>query len=758
MSKSLRVFFIAGAAVLALQAASGPSNAAAPRYDSWSVIGPGGGGTMFYPTVSPHDVRDVLVRCDMTGAYITHDAGATWRMFNLRGTVSQFVFDPTDRKVIYATTGPLWRSEDAGRTWSLLFPDPASVHIEMTDDHAGARHVTADGRTPRVTALAVDPADSRILYAAITDRDGSTLRISRDRGLKWAIAAPLPDGGRRIWIDHESRRTDRTVYVAGRTSVMVRRGGTWKRGPAAPAAFSDVDGGFAKAGNLVVYGVSPSGIHVSEDGGASWRDTGVGGPARYVAAGAALHHGTTGYVSFENLQESGGRYFGVAKTIDSGRTWSIVWKDSDTQPASNVEGGWIADRFGPGWPGQPQYLGVAPDNPDICYGTDSGRTMRTTDGGRTWTQVYAKQMPGGGWTTTGLDVTTDYGIHFDPFDPKRWFITYTDIGLFRSEDGGASWISATTGVPRPWVNTTYWMEFDPEVKGRAWAVASGIHDLPRPKMWRRQAVSRYNGGVLVTDDGGKNWKVSGTMPQTAATHILVDPASPAKSRTLYVAAFGRGVFKSTNGGQTWELRNEGIAGPEPFAWRLSRTGDGTLYLVVARRSDDGSIGNAQDGALYRSTDGAAHWTKLSLPEGVNGPNALTIDPTDAKRLYLSVWRRSTNAPDGGGGIYLSSDAGASWKRVFAGDQHVYDVTIDPRNSTLYAAGFSSSAWRSTDRGTTWRRIPGYNFKWGHRVMPDPRSPDRIFITTFGGSVWWGPAAGDPQAVEDIVTKEVGYGR
>jgi hypothetical protein len=66
----------------------------------WSVIGPGGGGAQFLPTVSPHDTRTVLTRCDMTGAYISHDAGASWRMFNLRGVVSFFVFDPRDRNVI----------------------------------------------------------------------------------------------------------------------------------------------------------------------------------------------------------------------------------------------------------------------------------------------------------------------------------------------------------------------------------------------------------------------------------------------------------------------------------------------------------------------------------------------------------------------------------------------------------------------------------------------------------------------------------
>ena len=66
--------------------------------------------------------------------------------------------------------------------------------------------------------------------------------------------------------------------------------------------------------------------------------------------------------------------------------------------------------------------------------------------------------------------------------------------------------------------------------------------------------------------------------------------------------------------------------------------------------------------------------------------------------------------------------------------------------------------RSTDRGKTWTRIQGFNFKWGHRVIPDPRNPAMIYITTFGGSVWHGPADGDPRAVEDIVTRALGYGR
>ncbi len=71
---------------------------------------------------------------------------------------------------------------------------------------------------------------------------------------------------------------------------------------------------------------------------------------------------------------------------------------------------------------------------------------------------------------------------------------------------------------------------------------------------------------------------------------------------------------------------------------------------------------------------------------------------------------------------------------------MYDVTIDPHDPRVhYAAGFEAAAWRSSDRGVTWRRIPGFDFKWAHRVIVDPRDPARIFITTFGGSVWYGKA-------------------
>ena len=65
----------------------------AERPGDFRVLGPGGGGAMFNPAVSPHDTNTVLISCDMTGSYMTHDAGRTWRMFNLRGVVDFLATD-----------------------------------------------------------------------------------------------------------------------------------------------------------------------------------------------------------------------------------------------------------------------------------------------------------------------------------------------------------------------------------------------------------------------------------------------------------------------------------------------------------------------------------------------------------------------------------------------------------------------------------------------------------------------------------------
>src|SRR5438309_7086505 len=113
------------------------ATAFAVRPGDFTVVGPGGGGAMFNPTISPHDPNTVLISCDMTGSYITHDGGQNWRMFNLRGVVKYFAFDPVDAKTMYAGNQVLWRSTDDGETWRMVYPKPSALKgVKMNPDHA----------------------------------------------------------------------------------------------------------------------------------------------------------------------------------------------------------------------------------------------------------------------------------------------------------------------------------------------------------------------------------------------------------------------------------------------------------------------------------------------------------------------------------------------------------------------------------------------------------------------------------------------
>ena len=757
---------------------------AAARQDAWKVIGMGGGGTTQHPAISPHDARIELEACDMTGAYITTDGGNSFRMFNLRNGVRCYGFDPSKANVIYAGNDGLWRSVDTGRTWSLVFPDPGRKTFEhMRTDHADHSFTTDDPAYPRegleasITAIAVDPRDSEAIYVAFNGgyfREGKPfLCASRDFGKNWERVREF-DAEEVSQIDID--RGTGVLTCVTESGTYRREGGQWE-GFRAPTgvSFRSTSVGRLSDGTLIVYCTAQArwsgknlagGVYVSTDGGKTWKESagnlagqvgqpGAGAAPEVHAVACSAEHGETAYLGLRGLG-AGPYHNAIAKTSDAGKTWTIV-KEERNLPSANGALSWVEARMREAtwdiWFDAPRDLAAAPGDPNVCYATDLFRTYRTTDGGKRWETVNSVKAGEDRWTTRGLDVTTCYGVHFDPFNEKNVYISYTDMGMFRSADGGRTWTSSIEGIPKGWRNTTYWLEFDPDAKGLVWGAFAGPHDIPRPKMWRDRGVSGYTGGVAVSTDGCKTWTPSDKgINQSAVTHIILDPKSPMGKRTLYACGFGKGVFKSTDSGRTWQPANSGIEGAQPFAWRLVMAEDGTLYLIVARRSSQGEIGNAEDGALYRSSDGAGHWEKMALPKGTNGPNGLALDPKDPKRMYLAAWGKvNEGAGDTGGGIFLSTDAGKTWRNVMSDDQHVYDVTIDARNGTVYACGFESAAYRSDDRGETWKRLKGYNFKWGHRVIPDPKDPGMVYITTFGGSVWYGPAEGDPNAVEDILT-------
>lgn len=748
----------------------------------WRAIGPGGGGAQFRPTLSGLDPRLVVVGTDMNAGFVSENLGESWRRFHLRASLQTVLFDPVDRDAIFVLMpGDLgfYRSPDRGRSWHLVYPPASAVErVAHIDDEAEARLVTrpAAGEWPPIRAIAGAgaAAAARGVFYAVR---GSSLEISQDGGARWRKLAPV--AGQPI------RGTGHSLFVLDNAPVLavVEADSVefWEGGPStrvsAPPGVTRILEAAAGSGSLYLL-TEPAALWVTRDRGRSWVNLTAGLAAlsfrgktlaELRGLAAAARQGNHLYISYSGLPSMLDTLFGVARSTDGGATWKLMWQDGQRRGADpRVRDNWLNAAFGPTWGENPLEIGVHPDHPELVFGTDYGRTMRSTDGGANWQGVYSRAA-GSGWTTRGLDVTTSYGVHFDPHAPaRRMFISYTDIGLFRSEDGGASWMASSAGMPNEWRNTTYWLEMDPQVPGRAWAATSNIHDLPRMKMVRRwrPEEKKWHGGVCATKDGGRTWTRSNQgLPDAPVTHVLLDHPARSKpgARTLYAAAFGAGVYKSLDDGVTWSARSKGIdSGAWPLVWRLTMDRDGVLYAVVTRRREALEFGDAAtDGAVYRSRDGAATWERMALPAGLNGPHGIAVDPGNPRRLYLAAFGRfepDSLATPKQGGVFLSEDAGRTWRNVLAEDQYVYDVTVDPqRPEVLFATGYQSSLWRSGDRGLRWQRVPGFNVKNAHRAIPDPRHAGMVFVTSYGSSVWYGPEWGDPGSVEDIVTPEVRYG-
>ncbi len=379
-----------------------PACSQGPRLNQWKVIGPGGGGTTIAPTISPRDPAMVVEHCDMTGGYITYNDGQSWRMFNLRGGVEVFAFDPADDRVIYAGNEALWRTSDRGKTWAMLFPSPSRHTVEHeTGDHAEYTVTSDDPSYPggSVTAIAVDPADTGHIVTAWAKRGGAAELVSSpDGGRSWKVLTSLPGRVSLLLVNAAgitamSGPAAFLVSPGGKSTELGRISGTVKSASAARSRNS-----------VWLYATNTEGhLFVSKNSGADWKDEtpALGQSAgRFEAVATSEHHPDVAYVGFRRLQVEPGaehRYNGVAKTTDGGSTWKIVFKES-TRAAENLKGTWIEERASQNgediWFDSAYSLGVSPTHPDVVYATDLFRTYRTLDGGTRWEEVNSTRIQG----------------------------------------------------------------------------------------------------------------------------------------------------------------------------------------------------------------------------------------------------------------------------------------------------------------------------------------------------------------------------
>jgi hypothetical protein len=293
------------------------------------------------------------------------------------------------------------------------------------------------------------------------------------------------------------------------------------------------------------------------------------------------------------------------------------------------------------------------------------------------------------------------GIAIDPQAPSKGYVA-TQIGVVTSSDGGVNWtllylpfssvLSMAVDPSQP--DTVYaglvstgglqsgLFRSKPEGSVLAFqSVGSGMRNVSVLSVAISPSGVVYAGqetSIRRTDNGGQSWKsVHGGTSLIFA--IVIDPSQPS---TIYAGKNGQGVARSTDGGDSWVLRNDGLPGVAPVVQGFAI--DPAVPDVVYAATPNG---------VFKTTDGAGSWKPAST--GLTSANtfAVAVDPSRLSTVYAAT----------AGGVFKSSNAGTSWSTASKGlpAGNVWAIAVDPRSPATLFAGTSVGPYRSTDAGASW---------------------------------------------------------
>ena len=329
-----------------------------------------------------------------------------------------------------------------------------------------------------------------------------------------------------------------------------------------------------------------------------------------------------------------------------------------------------------------------------------------------------------------------------PSKPNVFYVAQVNGGVWKTSDYGRTWFPIFDDQPTGSVGSIAVSSSNPDIV----YVGSG-EGLQRPDL-------SVGDGIYKSTDGGNTWRHLGLRDGQQIAQVAVDPRNPNRLLVAVVGhPYGpnaeRGIFRSTDGGETFQkvlYKDENVGGAD-VVFDPSDPEIAYASLWEARQGPwENAAWNGTGGGIYKSSDGGQTWTMLSkgLPEGIIQAN-LAISASSSNRLFAAV------ASTGAVNLYLSEDAGASWTiattdtrpagRIGGGDLPV--PRIDPKNpDVIYMA--STVTWKSTDAGKTWlgwRGAPGGDDY--QNIWINPNNPDVILlgsdqgaiVTVNGGSSW-----------------------
>ena len=262
-----------------------------------------------------------------------------------------------------------------------------------------------------------------------------------------------------------------------------------------------------------------------------------------------------------------------------------------------------------------------------------------------------------------------------------------------------------------------------------------------------QRSSSWGDGVYKSENGGKTWINTGLRKSEHIGRIIVNPNNPnivfvAAAGPLWASGGDRGLYRTTDGGKTWKAVKTIDANTGFTDVIFDPKNPDVIYAASYQRERRpwSFVGGGPGSGLWKSTDGGDSWTKLTegLPKGDVGRIGLDVSRSNPNIVYATIETKSTGSSGATGGtdgsIYRSDDFGASWRRMGAGFSYPWymgQVRVDPTNpDRIYFMGVNLQV--SNDGGRTFATTGSASHSDHHAMWIDPTDPNHILIGCDGG--------------------------
>jgi photosystem II stability/assembly factor-like uncharacterized protein len=317
-------------------------------------------------------------------------------------------------------------------------------------------------------------------------------------------------------------------------------------------------------------------------------------------------------------------------------------------------------------------------------------------------------------------------------DPLTYYMGTTGGGLWKTEDAGQRWKNISDGFFKTGsVGAVAVSESSPNV------VYCGMGEhAPRAVM------TSYGDGVYKSTDAGKTWKYIGLKNTQHISRIVIHPTNPdilyvAAQGALYGPNEDRGIYRSVDGGKNWSkvLYVNNLTGCSELSMDMNNPQVLYAGMWEHQRKPWKVISGGEGSGVYKSSDGGTTWQKIhkGLPKE-KGKVAISVCRSNSDKVYLLLESDSNKEL---GGLFVSNDAGDSWNRVSEDHRLIQrawyytEVFTDPNNeNTVYV--LSAPALRSIDGGSTWETLSGTHGDY-HDLWINPNNSKNMVIANDGGA-------------------------